>query len=133
WTEQNGWIQLEVESLKVGDVASIDFRAKQPNIILPIPSQSPIGRTDTPYLTIELGIPEHRKIIFDDIVSSVDNANDVYEAVSSLAGNSASESYALKISSSHNGFHISNYMTNFDKTGVEKFFSDSKLSAATLT
>lgn len=133
WTEQYYTLNIEVEGLKVGDVANVDFRAKQPNIILPLPSTTPIGSGNEPFLVVSFGIPEGRKIIFDDIKMTVDPNTDIYEATSSVQNNTASEDYALKISTSHNGFHISNFMSNFDQAGAEKFFSDGKLTQATLT
>lgn len=132
WTLDITNIQITVASLKLNDIAQIDFNAKQ-NIILPLPYEIPIDRTTTPALQVLFNIPSGRKVKYDDIYLNVDTNSDVYEATAPDNTNTGKESYNLKISTSHNGFYVSNFMSNFDKSGLEKFFSDERLSAATLT
>jgi len=131
WTPSFTSISITVPGLKLNDVAQIDFNAKQ-NIILPLPNSSPIGRTRDPSLLVSFEIPTGRKVIFDDIYINTDNNNDVYEATYAQGNNTKKEEYSLNISSSHNGFYVSNYMTEYSQSGFEKFFTDSKYTG-TLT
>lgn len=132
WTTTATDIQISIPNLKPSDVAQVDFNAKQ-NIILPLPSTSPIGRTTDPSLYISFLVPPGRRVFYDDIYVNTDSNSDVYEAVYDSGINTGKEDYTLNISTSHNGFYVSNFMSSFSRSGVEKFFSDSKLSAATLT
>lgn len=131
WTTTDTEIQITVAKLKLNDVAQIDFNAKQ-NIILPLPQTTPIERSPNPSLYISFSIPPGRKILLDDIYFNTDSNSDVYEAEFTGTTNTNKGSYDLNISSSHNGFYVSNFMTQYDKSGLEKFYSDGKFTG-TLT
>jgi len=132
WTKQTTEVDVRVASLKLNDVAQIDFNAKQ-NIILPLPAVSPIGQTRYPSLYLGFFIPSGRIVVFDDIYLKVEDNNDVYETMYYTGSNTASEEYELNISSAHSGFYVSNLQTNFTLSGQQKFYSDSKASGVTLT
>jgi len=124
WVTTETNIQITVPKLKLNDVAQIDFNGKQ-DIILPLPQIIPIEKGTNPCLYLSFNIPEGRKVVFDDIYINTDNNSDVYEAsYGGATTNTAKEDYSLRISSSHNGFYVSNFMTNFSQSGQEKFFID---------
>jgi hypothetical protein len=124
WTANPTLIQLEIPNLKMGDVAQIDFNAHQ-DIAIPLPAVSPIGRTSYPEINVRFYVQENVEIMLDDIYIKTDNNSDVYEAsVDGSTKNTAKGEYTLGISSSHNGFYLSNYMTSYNASGLEKFYQD---------
>lgn len=132
WTHNVETININVASLKLGDVAEVDFNKRQ-NVIMPLPLVTPIGRTGFPKIKVIFFIPSGRKVQYDDVYINVEGNSDVYETTKGLTTNTGKQNYALKISSAHSGFQVSNYMSNYDQSGDEKFFSDSKVSGVTLT
>ena len=132
WVKTVTTIDINPANIKLSDVVQIDFNAKQ-NIIMPLPATVPIGRTTTPSLYVGFFIPAGRVIAFDDIYINVEANSDVYEATIPTTTNTASVDYELNISSAHSGFYVSNLMTDFSQSGLEKFYSDAHLTGATLT
>jgi len=132
WTTTITDVTISVDSLAIGDVATVDFNKRQ-DIILPLPADIPIERTTHPALAVLIKIPAGAVIFFDDIYLNVDRNSDVVKATFEPLSKLGKEEHTMKISSSHNGFFVSNYMTNFDKPGLEKFYSDSIASGLTLT
>lgn len=132
WVDTITDIQISVGQLKPGDIAQVDFNSKQ-DIKMPLPDVTPIERTNFPEIKIEFLIPSGRRILLDDVYFSVQDNSDVYKAEYVSSKNTGKEDYELTISSAHSGFYVSNYMTEYTQSGVEKFFSDSKLENATLT
>lgn len=124
-------IKIHVDNLKLGDVAQIDFNKFQ-NVPIIIPAIVPIARTAKPTIKIAFFIPAICEIIFDGVYVKVEQNNDVYRATVPTTKNSGVEEYTLKISTSHNGFYVSNFMTSYEKAGLEKYFSDSRFTG-TLT
>lgn len=131
WTDAFTLITIHVDNLKLGDVAQVDFNKFQ-NIPLIIPANVPIERETPPSIKISFSFPATCVVILDDVYVKVESNSDVYRASVPDSKNSGVEEYTLKISSSHNGFYVSNYMTGYDKSGLEKFFSDSRYTG-TLT
>lgn len=124
-------IKPEIPNLKMGDVAQVDFNAHQ-DIKIPLPVTE-IGRTTYPEINVRFFIQNNVVIAFDDIYVNTDSNSDVYEAVyEDGTTNTAKEDYTLTISSSHNGFYTSNYMTSYAASGREKFYDDG-ISQGTLT
>lgn len=123
WTITVTNIQISVPNLKPGDVAQIDFNNKQ-NIILPLPSTIPIERETVPALTVLFNIPNGRKITLDDVYINTGNNSYVYKASTVDNNNKATEEYSLKISSAHNSFYVSNIMSEYNASGIEKFYKD---------
>lgn len=118
-------VTINIPNLKLNDVAQVDFNARQ-NIIMPLPAVTPIVRTRPPSLYIAFYVPGGREVVFDDIYINTDTNSDVYVATNNLGINTKKQEYTLNISSNHNGFHLSNYMTDYSQSGLEKFFTDSK-------
>lgn len=125
-------ISPRVDGLKEGEVAQIDFNKFQ-NIPLVIPATVPIGRTNEPAIKISFFVPAVCQFALDDVYIKVPSANDKYEATFLESKNTAKEEYPLSISSSHNGFYISSFMTEFGEAGKQKFFSDAITQGVTLT
>lgn len=132
WSPGIGETPVRVDNLKLADVANVDFNSKQ-NIILPLPAITPIGRTQAPSLTLSFQVPAGRTVVYDDIYINVDDNSDVYKSTFNGGKYTGKAEYSLKISSSHNGFYVSNLMSSFSKSGLEKFYSDPKVSGLTLT
>mgnify|MGYP001577330746 CR=1 FL=1 len=63
---------------------------------------------------------------------TVQDNNNVTRGTFSVNSNTKVQEYTLKISSAHSGFYVSNLMTNYDQSGVEKFWFDAKFGG-TLT
>lgn len=131
WVNVYTEILITVNQYKAADIAQIDFNSHQ-NIKMPLPNVTPIDRTNPPSIKFVFLLPPGRKILLDDVYFTVEDNSDVIEAVNSGTTNTKAQEYTLKISSAHSGFYVSNYMTNYTQSGVEKFFSDSKFGG-TLT
>lgn len=131
WVDTFIQIPIHVDNLKLGDVAQIDFNKFQ-NVPLIIPAIVPVDRTTAPSIKVAFFIPAICQIVFDDVYVKVEGNSDVYRASIAGSKNSGEQEYPLKISSSHNGFYVSNYQTSYEKSGLEKFFSDS-IFTGTLT
>lgn len=132
WTATPTDIQITVAQLRPDDVAQIDFNRFQ-NIVLPLPDIIPLNRANPPSIKIEFNIPSGRKVRYDDIYINVQQANDNYSAEYLPSKNTAKESYDQEISSSHNGFYVSNLQTSYWNAGIDKFYSDAITSGITLT
>jgi len=132
WTTTSTSITITIAALKLGDVAQVDFNSKQ-DIIMPLPTDIPIERQNEPKIYVGFQIPAGRVVVYDDIYINVGSNNDVYESEYTDSKNTGKDEINLKISSSHNGFYVSNFMTEFSNSGLEKFFSDPKISGVTLT
>lgn len=131
WTDQDISVNVTIANLKLGDVASVDFNARQ-DIILPLPAFIPIERAANPSLSVEFFVAPGQTIIYDDIYLNTDNNSDVAKGTFTNSKFTGNEDYSLNISSSHNGFYVSNFMSNFSESGLEKFFTDGKFTG-TLT
>lgn len=131
WVSEVTNIQIDVDNLKPFDIAQVDFNARQ-DIKMPLPDVQPIDRTNPPQIKIEFIIPSGRKIQLDDVYMSVVDNNNVTRGSFGFGNNTKIQEYTLKISSAHSGFYISNYQTDYQKSGVEKFWIDSKFGG-TLT
>lgn len=123
WVSNPTDIQITVNQLKPNDVAQIDFNAHQ-DIKMPIPDVTPIDRTNPPSVKIIFNLPSGRVILLDDVYMTVQDNKNVTEGNILGTKNTKSEEYTLKISSAHSGFYVSSYMTDYQQSGVEKFFSD---------
>jgi hypothetical protein len=121
-------IKIVVNGLKLNDIAQIDFNAKQ-DILLPLPS-SPIMDTNYPSLQVTFNLVPGQKMAIDDAYVNVDSNNDVYEATVTGSGFTGKEEMTLQISSSHNGFYVSNYMPIYAQSGIESYFFDSKFEGS---
>lgn len=125
-------IPINVPGLKPLDVAQIDFNKFQ-NIPLIVPATLPIGQQNEPSIRIRFFVPGVCQFSIDDVYINVQQANDEYTAEYLPSKNAAKESYTQEISSSHNGFYVSNLQTSWWNAGVDKFYSDAISSGITLT
>ena len=138
WEIQDGrpprrpdYITVTVDQLKLNEVAQIDFNKFQ-NIKLPTPL-SYAGLSNNPSLKLEFYIQPSQIILLEDVYFNVVDLQESFEAINTASKNTAKEEYDLKISSSHNGFYVSNFMSGFWNSGAEKFYNDAKTTSATLT
>lgn len=126
------YIQTAIEGAREGDVISVNFNAFQ-NMPLLAPANAPIEQENEPSIEISFWFPVVCTIDLDDVYLKVEKQNDKYLALVEDTKNTAKEEYTLNISSSHNGFYVSNFMTSFAEAGAQKFFSDTKTASVTLT
>lgn len=131
WTTDNLLLSVDVPNLKLNDVTQLSFN-KNGEISIPLPV-NPIVRTTPPTISIQFNLKPGVTMKLDDVYLRTDTNSDVYEATyNDNAKNTAKAEYELNISSSHNGFYLSNYMTSFGMSGLEKFYADGA-SQGTLT
>lgn len=132
WVSQPTDINITVDQLKLRDVAQVDFNRFQ-NIPLPLPLVIPLDRNNSPKIYVQFNVDSGVTIEYDDIYFNVESNSDKIEAVFEETKNTAKEEYTLEISSAHSGFYLSNIMTSYFNSGLEKFFSDAYTLGATLT
>ena len=114
---------MSVDSMKIGDIARIDFNSRQDVIFIPEDGE----------LTVSLVLSKTQSIVFDDITVSVDDSNDVYEVIGDNARNSRKEDETLQISSARTGFQLTNYMASPFDSELYMNFTDEKGKVGTLT
>lgn len=115
-------IGIHVDGMRIGDIARIDFNAKQD-----IKTINEDGR-----LFYSVILTRGMSMIVDDISVNVDDANnDVY--IASASTNSRQESEELEISSSYTSFQFSNYFDYFFNSPNWMNFEDEYGNIGTLT
>lgn len=129
-------VKTPVENMKIGDVGNINFDKFQ-GIPLPYP-QNPIYQNENPpSIKVSFFMPTGQVVAFDDIYIKVDNNNDVYEVILTGSNSTAKEEIPLTISTSHNGFYVSNFQSKYDEAGLEmnfiETFPDTSFILGTLT
>lgn len=129
WVNTETIIYPTVEGMKIGDVATVDFTRNR-EIILP-PIQNYDGTNLGLYVFFYL--KEGQKYILDSVYVTTEENNEVYEAFNSSTKNTDFEEQDLQISSSLNGFMVSNYMSGWYNSDIERKFKDGDFYTGTLT
>ncbi|WP_262250085.1 hypothetical protein [Parapedobacter soli] len=128
-----GWIDITIDSLKIGDIASVVFQGKGGNneILMPDPGLLDGNQSeDTGVLQIEFALLEGQKYVLDDVFIRVEDNNDAYQSLNTSASKRSNrQNVDLGISTSFNGFFLSNYMTSYNKSNVEFRVTDGKYPA----
>src|SRR5690606_16329502 len=87
---------------------------------------------DTGVLQIEFALLEGQKYVLDDVFIRVEDNNDVYQSLNTSASKRSNrQNVELGISTSFNGFFLSNYMTSYSKSNTEFVVTDGKYPANT--
>src|SRR5690606_13118493 len=86
------WLDIDVEGMKIGDVASVVFQGKGGNneILFPDPGALPNIDPEAGVLNIEFALLAGQRYVLDDVWMQVEDNNDVYRASTASRGNSQS-------------------------------------------
>lgn len=125
-----GWLDIDVEGMKIGDVASVVFQGKGGNneILFPDPGALPNIDPEAGVLNIEFALLAGQRYVLDDVWMRVEDNNDVYRATTASRGNS--QSITLGISSSFSGFMVSNLMRSYDQSNTDFLWTDGTVTAS---
>lgn len=139
-TEKSGALQEfqfiypTVDQLKRLDIASIQFQGRGGNseILIPDPGLldgDQVGETGK--LFVEFYLKEGQRIVLDNIFLRVDENHDVYRSsVQASQKRSNKQEVSLGISSSFNGFYLSNVMTSYSESNNEFVMTDGKYTGS---
>jgi hypothetical protein len=133
WTTDYTNLNIEIPGLKVGEVAQVKFDKFQ-GIIMPAPDAE-LQPGDDCEISINFTVDylKNQSYILDNISISIDSNNDIYETVSSLAQNTATEETTLQISSSFGGYMVSNLMSDYSRSDEEFQYKDGDYYTGSLT
>ena len=128
------WLPIQVDTLKMGDIAYIAFQGKGGNneIIFPDPGVLDGAQLDTTgVLNIEFMVMPNQRYVLDDVYFRIEENNDVYQSrIQDDSKRSNRKTVDLNISSSFSGFMLSNLMTSYDKSNTEFRFTDGKYTGS---
>jgi hypothetical protein len=131
WQTVDHWIPITVQGLKIGDIAQINFDKFQGVKVPQPPTQPQAG--DTCDLQIIFKVQSGQTYSLDNVKITIDNGNDVYEAINDDNTNTSTGNTELNISTSFGGYMLSNFMTSPFKSDSECKFNDGILYSGTLT
>lgn len=131
WSTDVHWIPIIVDGLEIGDIAQVNFDKFQ-GVKVPQPDVQPAAG-DTCDLQIIFKIKNGQTYSLDNISITIDNGNDVYEVFNDASRNTSTDETELNISSSFNGYMLSNFMTTPFNSDSESAFNDGLLYTGTLT
>lgn len=123
-------LPLTVPNMKMGDIASVQFQGRGGNseILLPNPgvldgSQLPtIGK-----LYLWFYLKEGQSYVLDDVYIRVESNSDVYQSLNNATTRKSNrQNVSVGISTSFNGFFLSNFMTSYNKSNEEFTVTDGK-------
>lgn len=128
------WLNITVDTLKLGDIAAVAFQGKGGNseIIFPDPGILDGQQLDTTgVLNIEFMVLPNQKYVLDDVYFRIEENNDVYQSrIQDANRRSNRKTVDLNISSSFSGFMLSNLMTSYAKSNTEFRFTDGKYTGS---
>lgn len=131
WQTDEVFINITVDSLSLNDVAQIDFNAFQ-QIPMPLPDRQPQAG-DKCNIQVLFVAKDNETYQLDNIYVNIAGGNDVYLSTLGTSKNTATDERELNISSSFNGYMLSNYMSSPFNSGDECFFKDEDAYLGTLT
>lgn len=114
-------IPIKVDGTKINDIIQIDFNRNNA-ILLPRPAAE-LEANDLCEINVFFNINDGQRYILDYIYLTAADNNDVYESTYDSV-NTAIDERTLEISSSFGGYLTSNYMTTWDRSPVECFYTD---------
>lgn len=118
------YIYFTVDNIKLMDIAAIEFNSR---LQVKIPDPGVLNQNTDPQvgkLSIEFILTGNQRYVLDDIWMNVDTNSDKYVASVSNDKNANSKEYSLSISSSFNGFYVSNFMQSFGSSNEDYLFDD---------
>lgn len=124
-------ISITIDGLRPGDVASVNFDKFQ-GIIMPTPQSNPTpGYVSN--ITVLFNVQGDEVYRIDNIYIQIDDAHDVYSSTLTDSKNTLTDKREINISSSFGGYQISNFMSDWSKSGDECYFRDGAIYEGTLT
>lgn len=130
-TDPTALISPAIESMKIDDIARVAFDKFQ-GIKLPEPTFYPVAG-DTCDIKVLFYVKSGQKYSVDNISITIENSNDVYVNTINNSKNTKEDTRELEISSSFGGYMVSNFMSNWDRSDSECFFTDGDKYTGTLT
>jgi hypothetical protein len=121
WVTTNTEISISVPGMKPFDIATVDFNRGK-GIILPQPPAE-LEAGDVCELLYRLQLNDGQKFTVDYIYITTDENFDVFESTYE-SENTATDERELEISSSFGGYMLSNYMTYWEQSDTECFYTD---------
>lgn len=119
------YIYFEVDNLAIDDVASINFRGNS-GLDVYLVDPGPLNE-DTPdgvgLLSVEFYIQPGKVVVLDDVWMKFDDNSDKYIASVAGTSNTKSQEIRMNISSSFNGFYVSNLMRNYHSNDEDWLYS----------
>lgn len=131
WSTVDAWVPIVIDGLKIGDIARVNFDKFQ-GVKVPQPITQPVGG-DICDLQIIFRVKSGQTYTLDDVSITIDNGNDVYEVFNDSSTSTSSDSVELNISSSFNGYMLSNFMSSPFRSDDECKFNDGLIYSGTLT
>lgn len=131
WSLTEAWVPVVIPNMKIGDIAQVNFDKFQ-GIKLPEPPTQPMAG-DTCDLQIIFRTQSDQTYALDNVSITITNANDVYEVFNDDSKNTSTDNISLNISSSFNGYMLSNFMSSPFNAGDESKFNDGAVYSGTLT
>lgn len=126
----DGYINISVPRMKIGDVADIVFRGRGGNTDILMPDPSPLGNITSGtigVMKIWFRLNEGFRYVLDDVYLNFNENNDVY--LSQISGSTRKtnlETKSMDISSAFTGFKLTNIMNSYDSSNLDYKFSDGK-------
>lgn len=127
------WLDIEVQGLKIGDIASVVFQGKGGNSEILFPDPGVLDGTQsaaTGVLKIEFALLEGQRYALDDVFVRLEDNNDIYRVNSPVTGNSTSQRITMGISSSFSGFMVSNMMRSYHQSNRDFVWTDGTTEAS---
>ena len=131
WVQQETFISIVVDNLRIGEIAKVDFDKFQ-GIKIPQPAGQPVAGS-TCDLQVIFRVKAGQRYAVDNIYFKVEPANDVYEVFNDGSRNTLTDDADLQISSSFGGYFLSNFMSAWYNSDKECRFNDGAVYSGTLT
>ncbi|GEM_PF-2993375 len=130
---EDGYINISVEKMKLGDVASVSVSGRGGNSEILIPDPGDLKEASDPSIStmkIFFKVREGQRYVLDDVYFRFEKNSDVYTSFIDNPKKSNSEKKTLEISSSFTGFMISNIMSSYNQSNTEYKFTDGKYTGS---
>lgn len=126
-------IPISVSNMKLGDIASVVFSGRGGSNEILMPDPGPLDGTQAGNigkLYVRFVIPPDIKYALDDVWVRVEEDNDVYRVTSPVTGNDTTQRITLGVSSSFNGFMVSNMMRSYHQSNRDFVWTDGTTEAS---
>lgn len=131
WSAVEAFIPIVIDGLQIGDIAQVNFDKFQ-GVKIPQPDVQPVAGIECD-LQIIFKVKDDQSYTLDNISITIDNGNDVYEVFNDNSKNTSTDEKELNISTSFNGYMLSNFMTSELNADTESEFNDGLVYTGTLT
>ena len=125
----DGFIRVTVDRMKMGDIASVVFRGRGGNeeILLPDPGiMYPDDFPERGEIRVSFKVKEGQRFVLDDVYMRFNREKEAYISESVSQRKTNMERKTIHVSSSPNGFHVSNMMSRYTSAKLHSIFYDTK-------